>query len=279
MQVLRSLKELKEFRDSFAQNATLGLVPTMGALHEGHISLLQTASQHTSVTLVSIFVNPLQFNDSGDFEKYPKQIEKDLNLLEHAGCHAVFVPDASELYLRQPVLSFRFGYLEELMEAKHRPGHFNGVGIVVSKLFHLIKPHKAFFGEKDLQQLRVIQCLVQDLSIPIDVVPCPTLREADGLAMSSRNMRLSPAERQRALLLNRSLHKAKSLLGIQGHRAIEQQISKDFEEAGEKLDYFQVVNAETLLSCRDEKQTEGVALCIAAFIGDVRLIDNMIVYS
>ena len=277
MQVIQSIKELEKFRSSFGKHEQLGLVPTMGALHKGHIALVEKAQQQTNQVMVTIFVNPLQFNDSKDFDKYPKQVEQDLTLLEKAGCNIVFIPDAKELYKEQPLLSFQFGYLEHLMEGHHRPGHFNGVAIVVSKLLNLIKPHQAFFGEKDLQQLRVIQCLVRDLSMPVQIVPCSTVREPDGLAMSSRNMRLSPNQRQRALLLHRSLLKAKEFLGKLPHSEIEQLIQKEF--SSEQLEYFSIVQKQSLETCSDSLQDKEVALCIAAFIDEIRLIDNIIVSS
>jgi pantoate--beta-alanine ligase len=277
MQVIQSIKELEKFRSSFRNHDQLGLVPTMGALHKGHLTLVEKARQQTNQVMVSIFVNPLQFNDSKDFEKYPKQVEQDLALLEKAGCDIVFIPSAKELYVEQPLLSFQFGYLEHLMEGQHRPGHFNGVAIVVSKLLHLIKPHQAFFGEKDLQQLRIIQCLVRDLSMLVEIVPCATVREPDGLAMSSRNMRLNPDQRQRALLLHRSLIKAKEMLGKTSHSEIEQLIQKEF--SSEKLEYFRIVQKDSLETCSDPLQDKEVALCIAAFIDEIRLIDNIIVSS
>ncbi len=277
MQVIQGIKELEKFRSSLGKNEQLGLVPTMGALHAGHLSLLENARQQTDQTMVSIFVNPLQFNDSKDFDKYPKQVEQDLPLLEKAGCNIVFIPSVEEFYTEKPILSFQFGYLENIMEGYHRPGHFNGVAIVVSKLLNLIQPHKAFFGEKDLQQLRVIQFLVKDLSMPVQIVPCTTLREPDGLAMSSRNMRLDATQRQRALLLNQSLRKAKELLGKLPHREIEAMIQKDF--SAEKLEYFSIVEKMSLNTCSDPFQNKEVALCVAAFIDEIRLIDNIIVSS
>ena len=277
MQVIQGIKELEKFRSSLGKQEQLGLVPTMGALHAGHLSLVENARKQADQTMVSIFINPLQFNDSKDFDKYPKQVEKDLELLEKAGCNIVFIPDAKEMYTEPPTLSFQFGYLENIMEGYYRPGHFNGVAIVVSKLLNIIRPHKAFFGEKDLQQLRVIQCLVKDLSMPVEIVPCATLRESDGLAMSSRNMRLDVNQRQRALLLHQSLRKAKDLLGKLPHSEIEALVQKDF--SAEKLEYFSIVEKNTLKKCADPFQDKGVALCIAAFIDEIRLIDNIIVSS
>ncbi|MDB5273686.1 MAG: Pantothenate synthetase [Chitinophagaceae bacterium] len=277
MQVIQSIKELEKFRSSFGKHEQLGLVPTMGALHAGHISLVEKARQNTDQAMVSIFVNPLQFNDSKDFDKYPKQTEQDLKLLEKAGCDIVFVPDAKEVYKEQPLVSFQFGYLEHLMEGYYRPGHFNGVAIVVSKLLNIIKPHKAYFGEKDLQQLRVIQYLVRDLSMDVEIIPVPTVRESDGLAMSSRNMRLTADQRQRAVVLHQSLMKAKALLGKMPHAGIEQLIKKDL--SSEKLEYFSIVQKMSLEKCSNPLQDKEVALCIAAFIDEIRLIDNIIVSS
>lgn len=277
MQVIKSIYELEHIRSSISNNQQLGLVPTMGALHAGHLSLLEKAKEQSDYIMVSLFVNPLQFNDSKDFDKYPKQVEKDLMLLEKAGCDMVFIPDTAEMYSEKPTLSFQFGYLEDIMEGYYRPGHFNGVAIVVSKLLHLTRPHKAFFGEKDLQQLRVIQCLVKDLSMPVEIIPCSTLREEDGLAMSSRNMRLNESQRKRALLLYKSLCKAQDLLGKLPHEEIEALIQKDF--ASEKLEYFNIVEKDSLKKCSDPFQNKAIALCVAAFIDEIRLIDNIIVSS
>ena len=226
MILLKNIEELTHYRNSLATSATVGFVPTMGALHAGHLSLID-ASKNNDVTIVSIFVNPLQFNNPSDFEKYLNRIEEDLKKLEKTNCNAVFLPSAQDLYPEKPLLSFDFGALSSVLEGEFRPGHFSGVAIVVSKLFHLVNPHFAYFGEKDLQQLKIIEALVRDLSMKVNIVPCPTLREEGGLAMSSRNLRLNTEQRERALDVIAFLQKAKSLLGTISHEQIEGQLANE----------------------------------------------------
>jgi pantoate--beta-alanine ligase len=280
MLILKSIIELQNFQSSLAKNEVLGLVPTMGALHQGHLALLHKAQENSTKTIVSIFVNPLQFNNSNDFDKYPIKTHEDIALLERAGCDAVFMPSANEIYQSTPTLSFDFGPLSTAMEGEFRPGHFSGVAIVVSKLLNLIKPDKAFFGEKDLQQLRIIQCLVKDLGMPVEVVPCATIREKDGLAMSSRNMRLDQEQRKRALALYKYINHAKDSLGKLAHSEIEKVIQKESETEGlVKLEYLTIVDQNTLLACPNVLQAKGVAICIAAYVDEIRLIDNIMVSS
>jgi pantoate--beta-alanine ligase len=280
MLILESIKELQAYRASLPNSEELGLIPTMGALHKGHLSLLAQAKEKTTKTMVSIFVNPLQFNNSSDFSKYPIKTTDDLALLKEAGCDVVFMPKAEEMYAESPTLSFEFGALTQHMEGLFRPGHFNGVAIVVSKLLHLTKPHYAFFGEKDLQQLRVIQCLVRDLAMDVNIIPCATLREEDGLAMSSRNMRLNAEQRTRALQLSQYLQLAKSMLGQKSHIEIEKHIQLESKkDAKIALEYLNIVHKTSLLPCTNPLQTNDVAICIAAFVDEIRLIDNIIVSS
>ena len=280
MLILKSIKELSQFQSSLSNRETLGLVPTMGALHQGHLSLLKDAQKSSDKTMVSIFVNPLQFNNTTDFSKYPIKTNEDLGLLEKAGCDVVFMPDVEEMYKNKPTLSFEFGTLGASMEGAFRPGHFNGVAIVVSKLFNIIKPTKAFFGEKDLQQLRIIQCVVKDLGIHVEIIACATVRETDGLAMSSRNLRLSAAQRERALTLYKYLNQAKSVLGQTPHNDIEKQIQQDAETQGlVKLEYISIVEKNTLQVCPNPLQSKEIAICIAAYVDEIRLIDNIMVSS
>jgi pantoate--beta-alanine ligase len=202
MKVIRTEADWKPIWTAiFKENKQLGFVPTMGALHQGHLDLVAKSIESMDFTVVSIFVNPTQFNSSEDFQKYPQTLEADLALLESAGVDFVFVPTVASLYPQPSHLRFDFGSLEQVLEGEFRPGHFNGVGLVVAKLFHLIQPTRAFFGQKDLQQVAIIKRLVQDLSFGLSIEVVPTRREKDGLAMSSRNMRLNPEERQQALLL------------------------------------------------------------------------------
>lgn len=258
-------------------NQRIGLVPTMGALHQGHIDLVENSRSKTDITVVSIFVNPTQFNNPEDFKKYPVTLDSDLAKLETAGVDYVFLPSVDTMYPNLPALKMDFGDLERILEGKFRPGHFNGVGIVVSKLFHLIRPHAAFFGQKDLQQVGIIKRLVSDLSFPLELAVVPTRREADGLAMSSRNLRLNPHERSDALILFKSLEKAKAEL-LSGKKWLEvvREIENDFAGVpSARLEYFQLIHPESFEHYVDFSPKEKSSICVAAYIGDIRLIDNL----
>lgn len=253
----------------------------MGALHEGHLDLVKKSQSRCDVTIVSIFVNPTQFNNSEDFLKYPKSLDQDLEKLELTGVEYVFFPSEEVMYPSEPKLKFDFGALENVLEGKFRPGHFNGVGVVVSKLFHLIRPNVAFFGQKDLQQVAVIKRLVNDLSFDLNLEIVPTRRESDGLAMSSRNLRLNAKQRQKALLLFRSLDEAKSELFI-GKSWLEtrRKIELEFENQPEaKLEYFELVHPDTFETYSTFDPSQKSSICIAAFIGGIRLIDNLPIIS
>lgn len=262
---------------SIQSGKTIGFVPTMGALHEGHLDLVKRSKIESDVTVVSIFVNPTQFNNPEDFTKYPITLEPDLNKLEAEGTDFVFLPDTSTIYPEKPVLTLNFGELEHILEGEFRPGHFNGVGIVVSKLFHLIRPDKAYFGQKDLQQVAVIKRLVTDLSFNIELIVVPTRRETDGLAMSSRNLRLNPEERTQALILFSSLTKAKDeLLAGKPWLKVRDQISRDFKEKSlAKLEYFELVHPEYFNRFETFEPDQKSSICVAAYLGSVRLIDNL----
>jgi pantoate--beta-alanine ligase len=253
----------------------------MGALHGGHLDLVNKSRLSCDVTIVSIFVNPTQFNNSEDFLNYPKTLELDLEKLKESGVDYVFLPTVEVMYASPPKLKFDFGDLELVLEGKFRPGHFNGVGVVVAKLFHLIKPHIAFFGQKDLQQVAVIKRLVKDLSFDLHLDIVPTRRESDGLAMSSRNLRLNPAQRQLALILVQSMEKAKSeLLAGKTWIEIKHQIELEFEnEPSAKLDYFELIHPDTFETFNSFDATQSSSICVAAFIGDIRLIDNLPIIS
>ncbi|QNF32581.1 pantoate--beta-alanine ligase [Adhaeribacter swui] len=278
MQVITHLSEIKNITDNLrASGKIIGLVPTMGALHAGHLALLRAAVQHNTVTICSIFVNPIQFNNPEDYRLYPKTVDLDLALLQENNCDIVFMPLASEMYEHPAVLKFNFGALEQVMEGFYRPGHFNGVATVVSKLFHLIKPHRAYFGQKDLQQFAIIRQLVRDLSFDLELVCHSIVREPDGLAMSSRNQRLSPASRQLAPQLYEALQQAAGL--IKGKQMPLQEIKSQVNTFLQKypaikLEYFEIVDAETLQPIVDF--VKPLALCLAAYLGDVRLIDNIV---
>ncbi|SFG51061.1 pantothenate synthetase [Algoriphagus hitonicola] len=249
----------------------------MGALHQGHLDLVSRSLEKCDYTIVSIFVNPTQFNNPEDFDKYPQSLEQDLELLEQAGVDAVFVPTVETMYPKKPEITLDFGSLERVLEGAFRPGHFNGVGLVVSKLFHMIQPDIAFFGQKDLQQVAIIHRLVSEFCFPVKLDVVPTKREADGLAMSSRNRRLGDSQRKLALILFQSLSDAKKLL-LKGHAwdAIKKSVETLFEkEEGVKLDYFSLVEREKFELLDSYDPAVKSSICVAAFVGEIRLIDNM----
>jgi len=278
MKVIRTEADWKPIWTAiFKEGKSLGFVPTMGALHQGHLDLVAKSIETMDFTVVSIFVNPTQFNSSEDFQKYPQTLDADLGLLEAAGTDFVFVPSVATLYPQPTHLRFDFGDLEQVLEGACRPGHFNGVGLVVSKLFHHIQPTRAFFGQKDLQQVAVIKRLVQDLSFGLNIEVVPTRREKDGLAMSSRNMRLNPEERQQALLLYQQLSQAKErLLAGESWKQIQSDTAAAFSSAqNSELEYFALLHPETFEIFDSFSRESPQSICIAAFVGQVRLIDNL----
>jgi pantoate--beta-alanine ligase len=280
LKVLRTKSEVKSLRSIFFKaNQTVGFVPTMGALHNGHLSLIEKAKLSTDIVGVSIFVNPIQFNNTNDFEKYPKTIEDDLEKLKNSGVDFVFLPEVEEIYPSKTAISLSFGDLEKTLEGAFRPGHFNGVGIVVAKLLNIVNPEKAFFGQKDLQQLNIIKRLVNDFSFNVQIVEVPTIRESDGLAMSSRNLRLNTQERQQALVLYQALKEAqKELLSGKDWFTVKQKaINTVNEQPLARLEYFELIDPETFALIDAVKATPNAAICAAAYIGEIRLIDNIYV--
>ena len=279
MEVFTSIKKLRNYlHQQRIQNKSIGLIPTMGALHEGHISLLNAATSENDVSVCSIFVNPVQFNNPEDLAKYPRTLEADCEMLESAGCSAVFAPSVEEMYAERPVLTINFGTLETVMEGASRPGHFNGVGIVVARLFNIVQPDKAYFGQKDLQQVSVIKRLIADLAFQVDLVVCPTVREADGLAMSSRNRRLDSNERNLAPNIYKIISGLRDSL-VAGESADKAKITayEAFSTLPQfALDYIEVVDIKTLLPISKPGNIGTTAICIAAFLGPVRLIDNIV---
>lgn len=262
-------------------NQQIGLVPTMGALHDGHLDLVKKSRSTSDITIVSIFVNPTQFNNPEDFKKYPKTLDQDLEKLEKEGVDYAFLPAEEVMYPTPALLKINFGELEHVLEGKFRPGHFNGVGVVVSKLFHLIRPHIAFFGQKDLQQVAVIKRLVSDLSFDLKLEIVETKRESDGLAMSSRNLRLNLEERQKALILYHNLEKAKhQLLQGKNWKDLQKEVQLDFaSEPMARLEYFELIHPESFETHSGFDASQKSSICVAAFIGDIRLIDNMPIIS
>jgi pantoate--beta-alanine ligase len=279
MRVVSSIAEIKRaIAEIRCTGRTIGLVPTMGALHEGHLQLLRTAAAENAVTVCSIFINPAQFNDPDDYRLYPRLLDQDTDLLGQTGCDLVFAPEASAMYPQSAVVRFDFGRMEEVMEGEHRPGHFNGVATVVSKLFHIVKPHRAYFGQKDLQQFVIIRQLVQDLHFDLELVRHPTVRAEDGLALSSRNLRLSPTERHAAPRLYQALQLAAGKLGEEPVATIKSEVAEYLAAfPAVRLEYFEVADAGTLEPLEAVGPSGQTALCIAAWVGPVRLIDNVVV--
>jgi pantoate--beta-alanine ligase len=273
IETLRShLKLLK------AANKKIGLVPTMGALHTGHLSLISRAQQDCDVVVSSIYVNPTQFTNPEDLIHYPRTLAADRRLLESANCDILFLPNDQVIYPQQSHLKFNFGFLETVMEGKYRPGHFNGVAIVVSKLFHIVDPDVAYFGQKDLQQFAIIRQLVNDLSFSVQLIACPIIREKDGLAMSSRNVRLSSENRAIAPVLYQTLQTARNLLSHMPVNEVKKEILGHLANFTQiQPEYFEIVDSTTLESVQDARLHKQVSLCIAAYIGEVRLIDNIYV--
>ena len=272
MRVVKTISELKSLISGYKQeNKTVGLVPTMGALHAGHKSLVDRARKENDIVVVSVFVNPTQFNNKQDLATYPRTEERDCALLEAAGCDVVFMPAVEEVY-PEPDL----GAVAEVMEGAHRPGHFNGVAQIVSKLFGFVEPDRAYFGEKDFQQIAVIRKMVQLEGFKLQIVACPIKREDDGLALSSRNARLSAVEREYALNISQTLFK--SCTFAKSHPVAETQ--KFVEDAiaaapGLRLEYFEIVDGTTLQKITDWEDTDYAVGCITVFCGEVRLIDNI----
>ncbi|RLD81258.1 MAG: pantoate--beta-alanine ligase [Bacteroidetes bacterium] len=259
-----------------AKGLSIGFVPTMGALHEGHLSLLRQAIEENDISICSIFVNPIQFSNEQDLSKYPRTLDDDCKKLEKAGCDLVFAPSVDEMYPDGESEKFYFGPLEEVMEGAHRPGHFNGVAVVVKRLFEICLPHRAYFGEKDFQQLMIIKVLVKQVNMPVEIIGCPIIREDDGLAMSSRNARLSPEERVNAAFIYKALSKIKMRAGQKPLEDILSRITERLNSVpGMKVEYLQVADENTLLPIKYWDDAENIRVFVATFLGEIRLIDNL----
>ena len=280
MHVFTTVAQLRAFVEASRQaGRRLGLVPTMGALHAGHLQLVAAAAAACDDVVATIFVNPTQFNNPDDLRLYPRLPEQDTALLAGAGCTALFMPTVEEVYPQPTALRFDFGALERVMEGAHRPGHFNGVATVVSKLFHMARPHAAYFGQKDFQQVAVVRQLIADLSFDLELVVALTVREADGLAMSSRNRRLSPEARAVAPLLYQVLVQAASQVrqGVAPAQVQAQALAALAQEPQFTPEYVEVADAQTLQPLAGYEAGRAVVLCVAAHLGGVRLIDNVVV--
>ncbi len=265
----------KEILSLKSSGKSIGFVPTMGALHNGHISLIKQSIQENSFTVCSIFVNPTQFNNKKDLLNYPRPIETDLQILSDSKCDIAFVPTEKDIYPEADTRTFNFGQLDKVLEGKFRPGHFNGVAQVVSKLFNIVEPHKAYFGEKDLQQLAIIKALTEMLNLGVEIISCPTMREIDGLAMSSRNKLLSPSHRASAMIISQTLFKSKEMKNIPLSKLKSWVIDTINSDKNLKVEYFEIVDFDTLNILTKWPDSLKPIACIAVFAGEVRLIDNV----
>ena len=260
------------------QNKSIGFVPTMGALHQGHLSLLKKSLSENDVTVMSIFVNPTQFNNAEDLDKYPRTLERDVQIMQDLSNNIiVYAPEVADIY-EGNTISERFDYdgLENQMEGKHRPGHFDGVGTIVKRLFEIVQPNKAYFGEKDFQQLQIVKKLVSKYKIPVDVIGCPIHREANGLAMSSRNERLSESAREKVAIIYQILNSAKEIFQTNSAEETIKFVENEFKKHREfELEYFEIADEATLLSAETKDTTKKYRGFIAVFIEKIRLIDNI----
>lgn len=275
MKVCRTVKEFTDNIDEVKkENKTIGIVPTMGALHDGHKSLFNRAKKENDVLVCSVFVNPIQFNNKEDYKKYPRDEKQDLDVLEECGCDIAFVPSEKEVYKDEPTEHYTFGALEQVMEGKQRPGHFNGVATIVNRLFMWSKADRGYFGEKDFQQIAIIRDLVRQKNIPIEIIACPIHRDSDGLATSSRNKRLSPKAREIAPKIHQILERSKTMKDDLNISQIKSFVETEFKRIKEfELEYYMIVDDKTLQPINVRKEGEGVVGCVAVWLDGVRLID------
>ena len=280
MFLFKQVKDIQKYLERIKQQGgTIGFVPTMGALHEGHISLIRQSKKQNSCTVCSIFINPTQFNDAADLDKYPRTTSADIDLLTQAGTDVLFLPPVEEIYPDDLDTSLKldFGQLDRVMEGFFRPGHFEGMAQVVNRLLDIVRPHQLFMGQKDFQQLTIVRNMLEQLGSSIELVMCPIIRESDGLAMSSRNRRLSKTHRKEAGILNQTLRKTHEMMGTHTPEEIKETVLKDLGVlVGFKPEYFEIVDGHTLLPITNFEDTEMIVACTAVWVGDVRLIDNMI---
>lgn len=277
MQDFTTKTDLTNYLNTAAKGKTIGFVPTMGALHKGHLSLIEESNYTCDITICSIFINPTQFNNTEDLAKYPTPLAKDLSLLKKTNCDIVYYPQANDLYISgEGATNYNFGNIAVLMEGKHRPGHFNGVATIVEKLFRIIKPTKAFFGQKDLQQVQIVKALVKQIKKPIEIISLPTIREKSGLAKSSRNQLLDAIDKKNASFIYKSLlyckkNKSKGVKKLKKYVCELINSNKNIE-----LEYVEFINLEKMETIQDWKGENKSAICIAAYVSGVRLIDNII---
>ena len=261
-----------------SQNSTIGFVPTMGALHEGHLSLLKKALSENKIIIVSVFVNPTQFNNPEDLEKYPRTLENDVEKIKTVSDKIIiYAPTVDDIYEGNTKSEhYNFDGLENQMEGKFRPGHFDGVGTVVKRLFEIVKPTNAYFGEKDFQQLQIVKKLVEKEKIPVKIVGCPIFREPNGLAMSSRNERLSKEEREKSAIIYKTINEAKNLFGTKSAKEVNKFVTKTFEKYPDfQLEYFEIADEASLLTCKRKTKNKKYRAFIAVFVNKIRLIDTI----
>lgn len=282
MEIFKHIAPLRAYLEEVRMaGKNIGLVPTMGALHDGHLALIKTSKADNPVTVCSIFVNPTQFNNPADLLKYPRTLSKDTQLLEEVRCDVLFCPETDEIYPEKSSITFDFGGLDKVLEGQFRPGHFSGVALVVSKLFNITEPDHAYFGQKDWQQLAIIRQLVKQLNFKVKLHGVPTLRESDGLAMSSRNLRLNPDERKIATIFYQSLRQAKeALLAGATIEKVKSMVAAEIARInGTRLEYFEMADSSNLNLLQNVERQNRPILCIAGFVGEVRLIDNILLFE
>lgn len=268
----------KHLQSQLKENFTIGFVPTMGALHQGHLSLLMKSLENNSITVISIFVNPTQFNNPEDLKKYPRTLESDVEKIKTISNKIiVYAPSVEDIYEGNTKSEhYNFDGLENQMEGKFRPGHFDGVGTVVKRLFEIVKPTNAYFGEKDFQQLQIVKKLVEKEKIPVKIIGCLIFREENGLAMSSRNERLSKEERNKAAIIYKTINQAKALFGTKSAKEVTEFVTKTFLNHPEfELEYFEIANQDTLLTCIRKNKNKKYRAFIAVFVNKIRLIDTI----
>ncbi len=276
MKIIRDINELSKAISTAKEVGSVGFVPTMGALHTGHISLVERCKSENNCAVVSIFVNPTQFNDPKDLERYPRTEEEDFTMLEAAGCDIVFAPSVEIIYPTQDNRVFDFGGLDKYMEGAKRPGHFNGVAQVVSRLFELVTPSKSYFGEKDFQQLAIVKYMTKELGLPVEIISSPTKRAEDGLALSSRNALLSSKHRGIAPFIYKTLSNSVTKAKDMSIREVELWVSNEIGKVSDmELEYFTISNAATMSPATSWSEENGIVGCIAVRIGGIRLIDNI----
>jgi len=277
MQVFETILTLQEELFLLKDKKSISFVPTMGALHQGHLSLIKRAKTENDIVVVSIFVNPTQFDNESDLDNYPITIKQDLELLKSVNCDVVFIPSVQEIYDKNITSKqFNFGGIEHEMEGKFRDGHFNGVGTIVKRLLEIVKPHKAYFGEKDFQQLQIIKKLVAIENLPVSIIGCSIFREKDGLAMSSRNTRLTKEYRDAAPFIFKTLKKAKKKFKTKSAKKVTKWVEKKFKKHPIlELEYFTIANEKTLKIVQEKQENEKYRGFLAVFAGKIRLIDNL----